>query len=67
MSSTFSENEELRVKNAPPIAGGAAEPGESLCADTKYMDADSAETAQRWVESWRHMSREEFEKSADCL
>lgn len=65
MSRNTSHSEQVQV--APPIAGGEAQRGEVLCADTKYMDKGSAETAQRWVDSWRGMTREEFEKSAGCL
>jgi hypothetical protein len=49
------------------MAGGAPEPDERLLHDAKYMEPQAAESVTRWVESWRAMSRDEFEECAKHL
>jgi hypothetical protein len=51
----------------PPMAGGAPEPGEQLSSYAQYMDSEKAATIAQWVDAWRRMPREEFEKSAQRL
>jgi hypothetical protein len=56
-----------RSESLPKVAGGAPEPGERLLADTQYMEPQAAQSVTRWVESWREMSREEFDECAKHL
>jgi hypothetical protein len=54
-------------ESLPKVAGGAPEPGERLLADTQYMEPQAAQSVTRWVESWREMSRQEFDECAKHL
>lgn len=51
----------------PRLAGGTQEPGERLLADARYMEPRAARSVTRWVESWRGMSRDEFDECARHL
>lgn len=51
----------------PSIAGGAPEPGERLAEAIPFMPPQEAATASRWVETWRHMSRRDFDDAASRL
>jgi len=44
-----------------------SERGEKLLSDAQYMDPSTAEVARRWVDAWRGMPREEFDKLARAL